>query len=133
MSQNLPNQKTCSKCEESRPLTSFNQYKTGRRAGTYQAECKLCRNARLRDYRKRNPARLRRIDRKARLRHRYGITEELPTQGICPICLRDKRLVVDHDHSTGLFRGLICYNCNTLLGHVENKEKFQRVLSYLGT
>lgn len=31
-----------------------------------------------------------------------------------------KRLSVDHDHTTGKFRGLICEGCNISLGHYEN-------------
>lgn len=33
--------------------------------------------------------------------------------GRCGICSSEGRLVTDHDHSTGLIRGLLCYRCNT--------------------
>jgi hypothetical protein len=39
--------------------------------------------------------------------------------GKCAICRRDVRLVTDHDHKTGRFRGLLCYYCNGILGKVE--------------
>lgn len=32
--------------------------------------------------------------------------------GRCGICSSKGRLVTDHDHSTGLIRGLLCYRCN---------------------
>lgn len=58
----------------------------------------------------------------------YGITLEdyanmLKNQnGVCAICKKrptDKNLHVDHDHSNGRVRGLLCYTCNTRLGWFE--------------
>lgn len=44
-------------------------------------------------------------------------------EGKCALCDvrfdRIKRPVVDHDHETGLVRGLLCTNCNLRLGHFE--------------
>jgi hypothetical protein len=39
-------------------------------------------------------------------------------QGKCAICEKssDKHLFVDHCHTTGKIRGLLCQHCNTLLG-----------------
>lgn len=44
--------------------------------------------------------------------------------GACPLCERlfdgdTRRPVVDHDHTTGVVRGLLCQNCNLRLGHFE--------------
>lgn len=49
----------------------------------------------------------------------YGLTKEdydsLNT-GSCPVCVRefndDVRPVVDHDHKTGVVRGILCFYCN---------------------
>lgn len=38
---------------------------------------------------------------------------------------------VDHNHDTGVVRGLLCAWCNTDLGHVENKQWLEDALSYL--
>lgn len=46
--------------------------------------------------------------------------------GVCAICKNrptSKRHAVDHDHASGLIRGLLCYRCNKLLGYVEALAK----------
>lgn len=59
------------------------------------------------------------------MKKQYGITLDeyatlLASQGgACAICRRQetgKRLAVDHDHTTGVVRGLLCQKCNTALG-----------------
>jgi hypothetical protein len=58
----------------------------------------------------------------------------------CAVCLRatgsSKRLAVDHDHALGSgrdsVRGLLCSNCNQMLGHARDDIKFfQRAIEYL--
>lgn len=47
--------------------------------------------------------------------------------GVCAICHNPcktkRRLAVDHDHATGQIRGLLCFNCNTHLGWVDEYGK----------
>jgi hypothetical protein len=41
-------------------------------------------------------------------------------------------LHVDHDHATGVIRGLLCFRCNNALGDFrEEYELFQRAADYL--
>jgi len=43
-----------------------------------------------------------------------------------------KRLAVDHCHTTGRIRGLLCSNCNTAIGLLyDNKELLQNAINYL--
>ncbi|WP_432001195.1 endonuclease VII domain-containing protein [Streptomyces sioyaensis] len=56
--------------------------------------------------------------------------------GVCAICQRatgkTRRLSVDHDHETGLVRGLLCRPCNSMLGHGRDDPKFfGRAATYL--
>ncbi|AOZ62806.1 endonuclease VII [Rhodococcus phage Yogi] len=83
----------------------------------------------------------------ARERHittTYGITEDeyqaiYELQGRrCAICQRAKgtgrkRLSVDHDHETGMVRGLLCSKCNKdVLGHLHDEvDAFLRGAAYL--
>lgn len=73
------------------------------------------------------------------LEREYGITIDeynklLEKQNYrCAICggegfLMDSsrhkiKLVVDHDHNTGVVRGLLCHNCNRALGLFHDNEK----------
>ena len=56
----------------------------------------------------------------------YGITQEdydrmyEEQKGKCLICLRERTLVVDHNHTTGQVRGLLCSGCNTGIGQFEH-------------
>lgn len=70
---------------------------------------------------------------------RVGWTEEMydarlkKQGGACALCrepeARGTRLSIDHDHITGVGRGLLCRSCNLIVGLVEaNGEK---VMSYL--
>jgi hypothetical protein len=56
--------------------------------------------------------------------------------GRCAICQhqpRKMRLAVDHDHKTGMIRGLLCRNCNQkILGSVRDSlEVLRRAVAYL--
>jgi DNA-binding transcriptional MerR regulator len=89
--------------------------------------------ARMREYRKRNPETFQRIQ----LKQRWGLTledynEMLERQdGVCAICKRPERMLnnrskmvqglsIDHCHSEGHIRGLLCSDCNTTLGKVND-------------
>lgn len=52
----------------------------------------------------------------------------------CEICGSYKKLCIDHDHDTGLFRGVLCWKCNIAIGHLcESSALCSRAAYYLGT
>lgn len=66
------------------------------------------------------------------LRKNYGLTSEQYVQmlddqkGVCAICANPppegKKLHVDHNHTTGEVRRLLCSRCNGALGWFEKYE-----------
>ncbi len=77
------------------------------------------------------------------LKRRYGISPAdyeamLARQGgVCAICGSrargsDRRLHVDHCHATGKVRGLLCFSCNSGLGHfADRRDWLQAADAYL--
>lgn len=66
-----------------------------------------------------------------RLKKVYGISVDdwnaffIKQEGACAICREvstARRLSVDHDHSTGKVRGLLCSACNTAIGLLKESE-----------
>lgn len=79
---------------------------------------------------------------RSHLQRTYGITVERYDEflayqdGRCAICRRRprvRRLAVDHDHSTGKIRGLLCSDCNhrVLGGAHESVEVLRAAAAYL--
>lgn len=50
----------------------------------------------------------------------------------CGICATTRSVVVDHHHATGRVRGLLCQNCNSAIGKLqENPALFLEAIKYL--
>lgn len=123
----------------------------------YVCQCKLCGKHHLRtwtafrtqtryktcsQYRQHNWKGLSREDQ--RLQRLYGVTMDYYNQkleeqgGVCVICKispdsEKKRFHIDHCHTTGKVRGILCSNCNTALGSFrDNVESLNRAIEYLG-
>lgn len=55
-----------------------------------------------------------------------------PRPFMCEICDKPGKVVWDHCHKTGLFRGWVCLKCNTALGLVDDcHDRMQRMMKYL--
>jgi hypothetical protein len=49
---------------------------------------------------------------------------------VCDLCGEfNVRIVFDHDHKTGMFRGWLCDRCNKTLGHVKDSPELLRKLA----
>ena len=89
-------------------------------------------NAYQKEWRRRNPERSAAIKRKCLRKYRGVINPTGEVKfGACEICEKEKKLCLDHDHKTGLFRGWLCFSCNTKLAFMEKyKEKAEAYLCH---
>lgn len=113
--------KKCFACKRDKPLDAFYRSNVHYR----QRECKEC--TRLRKHRWHMTESGKLSSANSKLKKRFGITlqeyEQMvaAVQGKCEICgatssYGKHRLAVDHDHKSGLLRGILCKSCNTGLG-----------------
>lgn len=89
-----------------------------------------------------NPEKVRAYSRKHGLKKAYGLTPEqvddmLAAQGHACAACRDPlaafpRPHVDHDHTTGKVRGVLCAHCNRGLGSFKDSpERLEKAAEYL--
>lgn len=135
--------RVCKVCGEAKPLSEY--YKVKKDGKFYHGKCKTCYVAlQQQKYTKEK-------GRDANLRHKYGITTEqynfmLQAQGgVCAICKTDEpggrrsgrggsaeHFFVDHNHTTGEVRGLLCNSCNRVIGLVkEDVDTLKCMKEYL--
>jgi len=99
-------------------------------------KCRSCKNKYLRDWRDNNPG--------AYKEWKYGITQDEyiklsdKQNNSCAICKtiqpggRHNTWHIDHEHSTGKVRGLLCWLCNSGLGKFkDNSELLKSAINYL--
>ena len=76
------------------------------------------------------------------LKSKYGITLEqydamlVAQNGVCALCFRPPskyRLAVDHNHTTGQVRKLLCNGCNTKLFAIEDVEFRTKAEAYIAS
>jgi hypothetical protein len=100
-------------------------------------------NERIKKWREANREHIRARDRNNGLKWKYGIGSEefnrmFQEQGsVCAICGTEqpdgkRPFMVDHDHTTGKVRGILCNNCNMGLGWFKDKEEYlTKAIEYL--
>lgn len=144
--------KVCNKCLEEKSVDSFYLRDKKNPSKGLKFSCKVCENVEAKErYHKKyrlNPDTKKRnyIN---RLLREYGLTEDSykelweANKGKCTICSTDLinvlyensvgvRAVVDHCHSSGKVRGLLCHKCNGGLGQFnDDLELIEKALYYL--
>ncbi len=133
--------KFCPFCQTEKPLGEFYRRGVGRPAGQYQSECKACGRVRRSKWWKSPRGKLSSANTK--LKARFGISMEEYSRLLelqehkCLVCgdsesYMGHRLAVDHDHTTGRIRGLLCKGCNIGLGNFkDDPELLRRAAEYL--
>lgn len=128
----------CARCGLTKERSEFPK-STKNRTRIY-SWCKTCKNAKMKEYRE--------LDKDSwlsnHMKRTFGITlveykEMLAKQnGRCAICKIKKpgsnfgRMEIDHCHTTGKVRGLLCHNCNAGLGHfIDNVELLSVAIEYV--
>lgn len=153
-------QDICLDCKETMDISLLQQDKNRTRG--YRRLCKPCNNertkksyfkrheknkARRRKYREANKEKINKVQRERSknyiLKSRYGISEDIYNEmlsdqnNVCYLCgeeekLKNKSLAVDHCHSTGEVRKLLCHACNTGLGKFKDDiELLEKAIKYL--
>jgi hypothetical protein len=134
--------KACSLCKEPKPASHFSKHSTGT-LGVH-AYCKPCFNAYKVQRRKTGVWQNR--EKKYNDRHNieklYDVSiaeyREMvrKADGVCEICgglpKGKGRLSIDHCHTTGRIRGVLCGPCNSVLGMAQESEDIlNKAVSYL--
>ncbi len=129
--------KVCPKCGKKKPRREFHK-NTSTRDGR-ACYCKVCRlrsaSSKYKKWSRDNPEEAREKSRKASYKKDYGITIRdynemfLQQAGKCAICgttkptAKKSHFAVDHDHTTGNVRGLLCHHCNAGIGYLKDDIK----------
>lgn len=118
---------TCSECTQVKQ--HINYIKTAEKKKIYQKAYRLAHIERVNIK-----------DREKHLRRNYDITTEqyeeiMVKQGrVCAICRKPekfrKHLSVDHNHTTGEVRGLLCNFCNYGMGFLDNSDFMAAAKAY---
>lgn len=105
--------KACSICNKLKPRTEDNFHRAAIRADGLSGYCKLCAN----DLRRRS---------------KYGLSKEQVDDLVkrqnngCAICGKTNPQHIDHCHTTGSVRGLLCEGCNHAIGLLKDNPKLCR-------
>lgn len=101
LARRLAGEKWCFACRQWKHRTNFTR--DASRKGGLTSQCRPCMSVAT----KASIYGVRRADISA-LQERH--------KGKCAVCKRERRVVVDHDHATGVLRGMLCDRCNQGLG-----------------
>lgn len=143
----MNNSKVCNRCSILKTFDNF--FRCSQSSDGHYTICKQCKtestlkwrsnnretyNSGMRAYNKKNSRRI-------HYKRAYKMTPDeynemlLKQESVCAICkIKNKSikrpLVIDHCHSTGKVRGILCYGCNRLMVLLDNDELFKRAVLY---
>lgn len=122
--------KTCTKCQVNKPISEFHVNSKGKYGKSDR--CKPCANKLTVEYNKRHPIKV--AARKYKITVEF--TEKLLSREVCDICgsppTSRRRNCIDHCHTTGIVRGLLCEDCNKGLGRFKDSpELLNKAVQYL--
>lgn len=110
--------KTCPGCKETKEISEFYK-RRGNKPGSY---CKSCNRAYQYAWRNRDPEADITRRRVYMRKYIYGLSPKeqdlLPRE--CAVCGTTENLHLDHDHSTGYFRGVLCRDHNLGIGRFQD-------------
>lgn len=119
--------KICSLCKEEKELSNFSS--NGK--GSF-GPCKPCSSKKASAWNKSNPEKRRVNSHRHKMKSQYGLTPEDVARmtedqnGKCLICEMERKLVVDHSHISGKVRGLLCRQCNSGIGQLQDSAAIMR-------
>ena len=136
-------EKECSLCKEVKAIESFNKDVT--QQSGYYPRCKECakigKKMYLQEYRIQHSKERRNYTLRAKFNISLQEADSLIERSLkntCEMCGKHqkegkkKSLSVDHCHATNQVRGLLCHNCNLVLGHsLESVEILNSAVKYL--
>lgn len=126
----------CARCGEAKHESEFPQY-NGKRSGRV---CNKCKASDSKKWYSNNTDRANRNNRNGYYLRHYGMTsdqveqmeKDSPNCAICGVSFNKATRHVDHCHTTGKVRGLLCTNCNRGLGYFkDNQQSLLNAIAYL--
>jgi hypothetical protein len=132
--------KTCTKCGETKPLSEF--YIDRAKPDGKRNFCSTCDKEKSKNYREKFPEKSKDQVRSSKLKIKYNIdllkfkSMVQDQENKCAICKKEfwdpRYTCVDHCHTTGKVREILCGPCNTGLGlFKESEETILNALKYL--
>lgn len=127
-------EKECGRCGVVKPAREFHKHAQTRDG--LNTRCKPCAVAVAAEWQKANPEQALKHQWTNRLIE-YGITQDQydalaqRAGGMCELCGKVADLVIDHCHTSGVVRGLLCNRCNFRMALFDNKGFLKRAALYV--
>lgn len=130
----------CCDCGKEKPYSEFPKFR-GVKVGV-GSRCRVCNSEAAEKWRAENRRQDRKNNKLSRIGRKYGLTAAAilalhqSQGGKCAICRKDLDLgpdmSIDHNHTTGAVRGILCRTCNSGIGLLRDSQRLIRAaLKYL--